>query len=163
MKNTSFLILFFSLFLLFFKDGEKKFPVVNVKSLDGKSFDLSKEFAKNKLTVVSYWATWCSPCKKELDAIKDLYPNWKKEGIGLLAITIDNAQQLNKVKPLIQQKGWSYQVLSDINSESLRVLSFQTIPQTFIVNQEGMIIYSHSGYSPGDEFELEKKLKSLNK
>ncbi|MBK7224051.1 MAG: redoxin domain-containing protein [Saprospiraceae bacterium] len=100
--------------------------------------------------------------QKELDAIKDL-TLIGKEGIGLLAITIDNAQQLNKVKPLIQQKGWSYQVLSDINSESLRVLSFQTIPQTFIVNQEGMIIYSHSGYSPGDEFELEKKLKSLNK
>ena len=104
MKNTSFLILFFSLFLLSFKDGEKKFPVVNVKSLDGKSFDLSKEFAKNKLTVVSYWATWCSPCKKELDAIKDLYTNWKKEGIGLLAITINNAQQQNKVKQLIKKK-----------------------------------------------------------
>ena len=161
MKNTSFLALILCLFLVSFKDGEKKFPSLNVKSLDGKSFDFSKEFAKNKLTVVSYWATWCSPCKKELDAIKELYPNWQKDGIGMVAVTIDNAQQLNKVKPLLQQKKWPYQVISDVNSESLRNLGFQTIPQTFVVNQAGNIIYSHSGYNPGDEYELEKKLKSF--
>ncbi|MBK8736826.1 MAG: TlpA family protein disulfide reductase [Saprospiraceae bacterium] len=95
--------------------------------------------------MVSYWATWCSPCKKELDAIKELYPNWQKDGIGMVAVTIDNAQQLNKVKPLLQQKKWPYQVISDVNSESLRNLGFQTIPQTFVVNQAGNIIYSHSG------------------
>jgi cytochrome c biogenesis protein CcmG/thiol:disulfide interchange protein DsbE len=78
--------------------------------------------------VVSYWATWCSPCKKELDAIKELYPNWQKDGIGMVAVTIDNAQQLNKVKPLLQQKKWPYQVISDVNSESLRNLGFSDHP-----------------------------------
>ena len=110
---------------------------------------------------MSYWATWCSPCKKELDAVKNLYDGWKKDGIEVIAVTIDNAQQLNKVKPLANQKKWSYIVLSDVNSESLRLLNFQTIPQTFVVNNMGEIVYSHSGYTPGDEFELDKKLKSL--
>lgn len=163
MKNSSLFVLFIALVLCSFKGNDKKFPTISLKSLDGKAVDIQKEFVKNKLTVVSYWATWCSPCKKELDAIKELYPEWKKDGIGLIAVTIDNAQQINKVKPMVQQKGWTYQVLSDVNGESLRALSFQSVPQTFVVDAQGNIVYSHNGYNPGDEFELEKKLKSLLK
>ena len=51
---------------------EKSLPSVDIKYLDGKSVDI-QDFATNgKITVVSFWATWCSPCKKELDAIADL-------------------------------------------------------------------------------------------
>ncbi|MDQ3143149.1 MAG: TlpA family protein disulfide reductase [Bacteroidota bacterium] len=146
-----------------FASPTKKFPTITLKSLDGQAVELQKKFTKNKLTVISFWATWCSPCKKELDAIKTLYPNWKKDGVEFIAITIDDAQQLNKVKPLIQQKGWVYTILSDINKESLRKLNFQSIPQTFVVDPKGDIVYSHSGYAPGDEQELDKKLKSLLK
>ena len=144
-----------------FKPVEKKFPSIQLKNLDGKSVDISKTFSNNKLTVISYWATWCSPCKKELDAIKPLYQNWKKDGIEVIAISIDNVQQINKIKPMVKQKSWEYTVLSDVNSESLRVLNFQTVPQTFVVDSEGMIVYTHSGYTPGEEKDLEKKLQSL--
>lgn len=159
------LIFFLPLFLLILSSftGDKKFPAINVKTLDGKNVDLQKVFSNNKLTVVSFWATWCGPCKKELDAVHELYPDWKKSGIEVLAVTIDDAQQLNKVKPMVQQKGWTYTVLSDINKESLQKLNFQNIPQTFVVDKSGNIVYTHSGYTPGDEYELEKKLKALNK
>ena len=140
---------------------DKPFPSARLKTLDGKGVVLNETFGKNKLTVVSFWATWCSPCKKELDAMKELYGEWKALGIELVAVTIDDAQALNKVKPMIAQKSWKYTVLSDQNKDLLRSLNFQTIPQTFIVDASGNILYSHSGYTPGDEDELDKKLRGL--
>ena len=95
--------------------------------------------------------------------MNELYSSWQKDGIEVIAITIDDIQQLNKVKPLAQQKKWKYTLLSDSNKESMRTLNFQSIPQTFVVDKNGNILYTHSGYVAGDEFELEKKLKSFLK
>lgn len=163
MKKLLFLTFALGLIAMSFTVLDKKFPALKLKNLDGKEVDLNASFSKNKLTVVSYWATWCSPCKKELDAMNELYPSWQKDGIEVIAITIDDIQQLNKVKPLAQQKKWKYTLLSDANKESMRTLNFQSIPQTFVVDKNGNILYTHSGYVAGDEYELEKKLKSFLK
>lgn len=163
MKTIYSILLLTGFIFLSFSIPSKKFPDANLKSLDGKAVNLNTGFAKNKLTVISFWATWCSPCKKELDAIHHLYPEWKKLGIEMVAITIDDAQALNKVKPLVSQKSWQFTILSDQNKDMLRALNFQSIPQTFIVDPSGTILYTHNGYAPGDEFELENKLKSLLK
>lgn len=163
MKKLLFLTFALGLIAMSFTVLDKKFPSLKLKNLDGKEIDINASFTKNKLTVVSYWATWCSPCKKELDAMSELYPSWQKDGIEVIAVTIDDIQQLNKVKPLAQQKKWKYTLLSDANKESMRTLNFQSIPQTFVVDKNGNILYTHSGYVAGDEFELEKKLKSFLK
>lgn len=163
MKSVYFSLLLVSLSMLSFTFGDKKFPKANLKTLEGQSVNLNDRFAKNKLTVISFWATWCSPCKKELDAIKQLYPEWQKLGIEMVAITIDDAQALNKVKPIAAQKGWTYTILTDQNKDMLRLLNFQSIPQTFVVDASGNIQYTHNGYTPGDEHELDKKLKTLLK
>ena len=157
MKKLLFLTFALGLIAMSFTVLDKKFPSLKLKNLDGKEVDLNASFTKNKLTVVSFWATWCSPCKKELDAMNELYPSWQKDGIEVIAITIDDIQQLNKVKPLAQQKKWN------ANKESMRTLNFQSIPQTFVVDKNGNILYTHSGYVAGDEYELEKKLKSFLK
>lgn len=150
-----------TLAMLSFSSTTKKFPSLTLKTLDGKSYDMNKQFSKNKLTVISFWATWCSPCKKELDAMKTIYKDWQASGIEVMAVTIDDIQQLNKVKPMVQQKNWSYTILSDVNRESLKKLGFQSVPQTFVVDNNGNIVYSHSGYTPGDEKNLDKKLKEM--
>ncbi len=135
-------------------------PSVNIKSLDGKTVNIQDFVGKGKVTVISFWATWCSPCKRELDAIADIYPDWQDEyGVELLAITIDDARGVAKVPAMVAAKGWDYTVLSDSKQELQRALNFQTVPQTFLLNGEGEIVYTHSGYSPGDEFELEEEIK----
>ena len=81
--------------------------------------------------------------------------------LELLAITIDNARALPKVRPMVQTKGWEYTVLSDVNEDLKRALNFQTVPMTFLLDQSGNIVYTHSGYNPGDEYELEEEIKKL--
>lgn len=136
------------------------FPSVDIKTLDGKTANIQDFVGKGKITVVSFWATWCSPCKRELDAISDIYPDWQEEyDVEFLAITIDNARALAKVPAMVSSKGWEYTILSDSKQELQRALNFQTIPQTFLLDGNGEIIYSHNGYNPGDEYELEEKIK----
>lgn len=163
MKNANLLFAIIFMTMSSFIAVGKVFPTAQLKTLDGKNVQLNEHFTKNKLTIVSFWATWCSPCKKELDALKDLYSDWKPMGIELIAITVDDAQALNKVKPMVAQKSWKYTILSDQNKEMMRALNFQSIPQTFVVDAKGNILYSHAGYTPGDEYELDKKLRGLLK
>lgn len=151
------LIAFLGLFLMSFTSNESVFPSVDLKSLDGKTVS-TDDFVKNgKLTVVSFWATWCSPCKRELDAIADIYPDWQEDyDVELVAITIDNSRQLTKVPGIVSSKSWDYTVLSDSKQKLQRALNFETIPQTFLLDKDGKIVYSHNGYNPGDEDHLEE-------
>lgn len=142
--------------------AQKTVPDIDIQTLKGQTVNL-QDYAKNgKITVISFWATWCSPCKKELDAIADLYPDWQEEyGVELLAITIDTQRALAKVPGIVTTKGWEYEILSDKNQDLQKALNFQTVPQTFVLDQEGNIVYDHAGYTPGDEYELEDLIKEL--
>lgn len=149
------------LLLPFSAAAQKQLPDVMVRTLDGKSARI-KSYTSNTLTVISFWATWCSPCKRELDAMVELYPVWKeKYQIELLAISTDNPRQLAKVRPMVAAQGWPYVILTDANAELKNALNFQAIPHTLIVDKDGNIVYEHTGYLPGDELELEKKIVEL--
>jgi peroxiredoxin len=142
--------------------GQNTLPSITVKTLDGQDVNLTSYVSKGKYTIISMWATWCAPCKKELDAIADLYDSWQdKYQVELLAITIDTQRQFAKVKPMVESKGWPFTILSDPNNQLMERMGVLSIPHTIVVNSSGEIVYSHVGYSPGDEIELEDKLKSL--
>jgi cytochrome c biogenesis protein CcmG, thiol:disulfide interchange protein DsbE len=140
------------------------FPSINIKTLDGKEINTSSFSKSGKITLVSFWATWCTPCKAELDVVNDVYADWKaKYDMEVVAITIDDARGLTKVPGMVQNKGWEFTVLADSKQELMQSLSFQTIPQTFLIDQNGNIVYAHNGYKPGDEIELEEKIAALKK
>jgi len=139
-------------------------PSVDIKTLEGKIVNIKDYIGNGKITVISFWATWCSPCKRELDAIAEIYPDWQEEyGVELLAITVDDARSLAKVPSMVETKGWEYTILADSKQELQKALNFQTVPQTFLIDAEGNIVYTHAGYNPGDEIELEDKIAALAK
>ena len=143
--------------------GNNPFPTINIKSLDGKTVSTDEYTKKGKITVVSFWATWCTPCKAELDVINELYAEWvEKYNIQLLAITIDDARGLTKVPAMVQSKGWEFVVLSDSKQDLMQALNFQTVPQTYLLNENGEIVFTHIGYKAGDEVELEHKIAELS-
>ena len=168
MKITSnFLTLVFLLFsvVAFSQDDAQRLPSVNVKYLDGKTVDLASFGENGKITAISVWATWCGPCKKELSAITEIYEDWtdEVENLEFLAITIDDSRQLTKVPGMVETKGWPFTILAADQTELLNSLNFQNPPQTFLVDEAGNIVYSHNGYVPGDEFELEDKIMEIAK
>ena len=142
--------------------AQKQVPSVALKTLDGQNVNLEDYASNGKITVLSFWATWCKPCQAELDAIADMYPDWQDEyNMEMVAITIDTRRQLAKVGPLVESKQWDYTILSDANNELRYALGFQSIPQTYVLDQDGKIVYEHSGYVPGNEYELEEVVAKL--
>ena len=157
MKQATILLLIFFCFSMT-AFAQKTVPNVNVKTLDGQTVNLKDYAAKSgKTLIIDFWATWCSPCKKELDAVADYYDEWQeKYNVELLAITIDNQRALPKVPGIVESKGWSYTIFAGNEEEMRNAFNFQTIPQTLIADKDGNIIFEHNGYVPGDEEELEK-------
>mgnify|MGYP000960778705 CR=1 FL=1 len=162
MKYFSYCFAFVLFLLLTSFAPEKKFPVVDLKDLNGKIVSTSDFMTKHKITVVSFWATWCIPCQRELDIYGELYDEWKqKYDIEIVGVTIDNVRQLSKVKPLIAQKQWKFTILSDVNEDLKKTLNFEYVPQTYILDSKGNIRFDHSGFKPGDEVEMEKIFDEL--
>ncbi|MCC7507676.1 MAG: TlpA family protein disulfide reductase [Saprospiraceae bacterium] len=142
----------------------KTLPSVNVKTLEGQSLNVQELGKSGKITIISFWATWCSPCKKELDAIKDYYEDWQKDyDVVLVAVSVDDARTAAKIPAMVEEKGWEYRVLIDSNKEFQQAANVASVPYTILLDQSGNIVFEHTGYAPGDELELEEKIKSLKK
>ena len=165
MKLRYYLTVALSLFALV-AFAQKKLPSANAKTLNGKSINLLVTYGQpdDKLTIISFWATWCKPCQNELDAISYLYEDWQNDyNVELVAITIDTRRNMAQVGPMVESKGWKYTILSAEQAEMENAFNFNFIPQTFLVDKKGNIVYTHSSYNPGDEEELEMYLEKYAK
>ncbi len=132
---------------------------IQLKTLDGKDFSSSDLARKDGATVVALWATWCAPCKMELDVYKEFYPMWKeKYGAEVYAVTIDRGAALDKVPLMVESKGWTFPILTDETHDLMAALELRSIPQIYIVDADGKVLYEHSGYSKGDEKKVEQVL-----
>ena len=138
-------------------------PSVQVKDLSGKTIDTATLSNDGKPFAISFFATWCKPCQRELRAIAEVYPDWQDEtGMKMYIVSIDEAQNVSKVKPLVDGEGWEYEVLLDTNSDFFRSLGLQSVPHMLVFDGNGQIVDSHSGYTDGSETEIIKKIRSLS-
>jgi len=117
---------------------------------------------EGKPIIVSLWATWCKPCLAELMAIDDLYEDWVEEtGVKLYAISIDDAKTASRVAPFVNGKGWEFTVLLDQNWDLKRALNIVDIPFLCILNGDGEIVWQHTSYAPGSEYEVFEIVKKI--
>ncbi len=142
--------------------ADAQVPQVVLRSIDGSSVRTDTLSNGGKPFIIDFFATWCKPCNRELSAIAEVYDEWQEEtGVKVIAVSIDQAQNINKVKPLVDSHGWPYEVLLDPNGEFKRALGVQMIPYTLIVDGQGQIVYKHNGYTDGAEEELIEKVREL--
>lgn len=139
-------------------------PAVTLKDLSGKTVRTDTLSNNGKPMIIDFFATWCKPCNRELSAISEVYEDWQEEtGVKLIAISIDQAHNINKVKPLVDQLGWPYEVLLDPNSDFKRALGVQLIPYVLVVDGDGKIIGKHQGYTDGEEDQLIEEVRNAVK
>lgn len=161
-KGKCFLLM--ALLLFAASSAFAQLPQVTLKSMDGKTVAIDKLSNNGKPFIIDFFATWCKPCNRELDAISEVYADWQEEtGVKIYAVSIDQGQNINKVKPLVDNHNWEYEVLLDPNGDLKRALGVQMIPYVLIVDGQGQIVYRHNGYTDGAETELIEKVRELIK
>jgi len=147
---------------LFAQNEKRAIPSVNLKDMEGNNFTTTDFNNDGKPMIINFWATWCSPCKRELNNIADVYDEWVEEtGVKLIAISIDDARNAGKVAPYVNGKSWEYEVYIDSNQDFKRALNVNNVPHTFLVNGKGEIVWQHNSYTEGDEEELYEAVKIL--
>ena len=139
-------------------------PAITLKTMDGKTVCCDTLNNGGKPFIVDFFATWCKPCNRELDAIAEVYDDWREEtGVKIFAVSIDQAQNINKVRPLVDNHGWEYEVLLDPNGELAHSYGVQAIPYVLVFDGMGKIVDKHNGYTDGAEEELINKVRELLK
>ena len=139
-------------------------PSVKVKNLKGSVVNIQTIENDGNPIVISFWATWCKPCKKELNTIAEVYEDWQDDtGVKLIAISIDDSRSASKVKPYVNSSGWEYEVYLDPNRDLSRSLGVSTVPHTFLLDGDGNIVWEHRGYIEGDEEELLEQIEEISK
>ena len=154
--------LIYLFFLLINYNVFAQIPSVDIKNLNGGIINTSTFDNNKNPIIISFWATWCKPCKEELENIHEVYEDWQEEtNVKLIAISIDDARNTSKIKPLINSKGWEYEVYHDSNSEFASKMGVKPIPHTFLLNNKKEIVWSHTGYTEGDEEDLYEKILEI--
>ena len=133
-----------------------------IKNLQGQTINTSTLKNNDGPLVISFWATWCKPCAKELDAITEVYDDWQEEtGVKVIAVSIDDSRNAAKIGPFANGKDWPFEVYIDPNSDLKRALNVNAIPHTFLLNANKEIVWQHTSYLDGDEEELYEEILKL--
>ncbi len=142
--------------------AQDELPTTEVRTLQNELVNFDQAFEPGKVTLVSFWATWCVPCKKEIANVKELLPKWEEEmGIDFFTVSIDDSRSSAKVASYAAAQRWDFPTYLDPNNDLKRSLNFQTVPFSMIVDGNGKIVYMHNGYEEGAENEIYEKLQEI--
>lgn len=152
-----------TLVLATFVASAQQLPDVKVEDAQGKHVSV-RSLAQGKPMIISYWSIACKPCIQELNAINDSLAEWREEAdLVVVAVSVDDARLKASAKAIASSRGWEFVCVYDENQTLKRAMNVSLTPQSFVVDANGNIIYSHSGYTPGSEQLLFDKVVALKK
>ncbi len=130
-------------------------PELNLVTPEGDSLALSS--LRGKVVLIDFWASWCGPCRKENPHVKAIYEKYKDKGFEIYGVSLDN--NMRQWQAAIAKDGLTWNHVSDLKgwrSSAAKLYGVRSIPQTFLIDQDGRII--KSGLRSGD---LEPLLESI--
>jgi peroxiredoxin len=143
-------------------EEKKKARDFTLRGLNGKNYILSENIGKGPI-IINFWATWCLPCYSEMKELKRIYGTYSNINLQILSISIDDVKTLSKVKMTVRSKKYPFTVLLDSNRGVYKKYQLSGVPHIFLIDKNGIIIYSHKGYKKGDEKILEENLQAIIK
>ena len=139
--------------------GEKA-PLFSLKTPAGGNYALESNLGRGPI-VVCFWATWCGPCMLEMKKLKKTYDKYSPAGLQILAVSIDDNKTQPQIPSVIRTYKLPYTVLLDDNKDVYKAFHVAKVPQLFVVDAAGTIVYNHQGYQRGDEKKVEAVVARL--
>lgn len=138
-----------------------RIPDFSLKKLNGEKFNIGDHLG-SKIIVIDFWATWCKPCLKLLKKLNMLRGQFQDK-ILFIAISTDDSSAFSRIENLIKSRKYKFTLLLDPDSSVSSLFNPSSrIPFTMIIDKHGKIRYTHTGYIPGFERDLKKKLIQLS-
>ena len=160
--NKLIYIVFFLLFTLT-ASAQDAWPDVKVENAKGEVIS-TKNILGGKPAIVSFWGVTCKPCLTELNTLNELMEEWKEEvDFNIIAVSIDDSRFTARARSMVKGFDWNFICLFDKNQDLKRAMNVMLTPQTFVVDGTGKVVYAHTGYTPGSEYELLEQLKEIGK
>lgn len=103
--------------------------------LQGKTWALKE--LRGQVVLVDFWATWCPPCRREMPDLQSAYERFKSDGLIVLAITDEEPV---KVKPFVEQNGFSYPIVLDPDKSAHRQFTIMGLPRSFVFDRDGKLV-----------------------
>ncbi len=136
-------------------------PDFSLQDINGVQFQM-RDHAGKEAIIISFWATWCVPCKQLLTKLEKI--RLEHPEILVLAISTDDSTTLAGVKPYIAGKKFGFSVLLDLDNRVVQMFDpDKKIPVTIIADKNGNIVYSRTGYLPGDEKEIRRIVEGMSR
>jgi thiol-disulfide isomerase/thioredoxin len=128
-------------------------------TIDGKALTLSDVVAKNKYTLVEFWASWCSPCRGAFPHLKEMYTAYKEKGFEIYGISIDSKEDQFVKASKEENIPWLNTVdYEGFKSQAAEEYVVRAIPYTVLIGQDGVIVGAGENIRG---LNLENKLKEL--
>lgn len=135
------------------------FMETRLRSAQGDFSTIIGQAGENDLILMDFWATWCKPCVKAIPKMNELHKEFKNKGVSIIGINVDSPRNLNKVRPFVKTHSIGYPVLIDSEQKVMNSLLVNALPTLILVNKEGEVLYTHRGFSSGDEKEIKKEIE----
>ncbi|MBT3233469.1 MAG: TlpA family protein disulfide reductase [Calditrichaeota bacterium] len=160
MKRSTFVLVILSILLISQSSIAKNAPDFTLRDLKGNQVKLSEQL-KHGPILIDFWATYCKSCLHEMPQLNEIGKKYKDRGLQILAISTDSPKSAAKVRPYINSSDYDFIVLLDNKQEVRRLFGGTSTPYTVLISASGEIVYSHLGYVPGDEIEIEAQVAQL--
>lgn len=116
-------------------------PDIKMNDINGNNTSVKAEVAKNKITIIDFWASWCGPCIKEMPSVVALYADYHAKGLGIIGISLDEDEAAWKQAVDKLDMKWTH--LSDLqgwDNAAAQLLDVRSIPHTIVVDRQGTIL-----------------------
>lgn len=110
----------------------------HLRDLNGKRVRLG-DF-QGKVVLLNFWATWCSPCRKEMPSMQRLYQEYKDKGLEIVAVSVDTTSS-GEVRAFIEELGLTFTALHDRDSQVSRLYSNPGVPSSYLIDVQGKLVY----------------------
>ena len=112
-------------------------PDFNLPDLSEKEIRLS-DF-RGKVVFLNFWATWCKPCREEMPSMEILYKNFEKDGLVILAISIDRVTTKKDIPPFVKALNLTFPILVDSWGQTDKRYKLMGVPETYIIDRQGIL------------------------
>lgn len=137
------------------------FSDFTLSDIDGNDVTLSKLLEKGPV-MLSFWASWCTPCKEEMKKMNDVYIKYKDKGFTYVAVNVDNQKSVAKVKSYVTSQNFLFPVLLDTEKKVFEAYSGKDeLPYSLIIDSDKNIKFVHIGFKTGDEAKIAQEIESL--